>query len=255
VVKVYIFTDMEGISGITTNAIWDQKSDAYRAGRTLLTKEVNAAVEGALEGGATTVVVNDGHDGHNNIIVEDLHPEAEYETGECSLDETYDAAFLIGYHAMAGTEKAFLDHTQGPRWHNYFLNGIRVGEIGQCAAIAGHYGVPVVLVTGDAAACKEAKELLGDEIETVVVKYALNRFSARSIHPRKARRLIREAAKRALAKAHEIKPFKLKTPIEVKVEWATTDIADSLERREGVRRIDARTIVKIVPTALEILNF
>jgi len=252
--KVYIFTDMEGISGIVTHAIWDRSSEAYKIGRVLLTREVNAAIEGAIEGGATRIVVNDGHDGHNNIIVEELHPEAEYEAGDLSLDETFDAVFLIGFHAMAGTKGAFLDHTQGPKWYNYYLNGIRVGEIGQCAAIAGYYEVPVVLVTGDAAAVREAKELLGNEIETVIVKYALSRFYARSIHPKRARELIRRAAKRALAKTHLIKPFKLKTPIEVKVEWTTTDVADELERHPGVKRVDARTIIKIVPTALDILN-
>ena len=259
--KVYITTDMEGISGISDSrqVCCEPGSPEYAEGRRLLTAEVNAAVEGALAGGARDIVVTDGHGSGHNFLIEELHPEARYVSAPFSvkvaqaLDESFDAVVLLGYHAMAGTACAIIDHTQfGQVWFNYYLNGRRAGEIAQGAAIAGHYGVPVVCVTGDAATCAEARELLGD-VETVAVKEGYARYVALLLHPQKARRLITEAVARALGRLADFKPYRLETPIEVRIEVQRSNDADRYQRL-GWQRLDGRTIVKTVPDALGIID-
>jgi len=258
--KIYISTDLEGISGVLT---WEQtgrdgKGEAYQKACSLLTQEVNAAVEGTLAGGAQKVVVMDGHGGGFNFIVEELHPQAEHITGtgrNCSypgLDKTYDAVLLVGYHAMAGTKNAILDHTQSSKtWLNYYLNGQKMGEIGQAAVIAGHYQVPVIFESGDKAACQEAKELLGD-IETVEVKEGITRTCGKILAPERSRALIREGVAKALKRIKEFKPYVIKPPIEVKIEFQNTDVADARERA-GWPRVDGRTVCRTVDSALKIL--
>jgi len=259
--KVYITTDMEGISGISN---WRQvgmegRCPEYEEGRILLTDEVNAAVEGAIAGGAKDIVVVDGHNYGHNFIAERIHPEVRYVSSPGSvivaqaLDESFDAVILLGYHAMAGTPGAILDHTQSSTaWFNYYLNGRKVGEIAQGAAIAGHYNVPVVFVSGDKAACKEAVDLLGN-VETVAVKEGLSRTSALMLPPAKARALIADGIERALKRLDTFKPFKMKTPIEVKIEFQRTNDADRYQRM-GWKRLDGRTVSKIAKNALEIID-
>ena len=249
-------TDMEGVSGVHSRLVWDLKSEMYRVGRKMLTSDVNAAVEGALEAGATRIIVNDGHGEPNNILLEELNPAAEYEcpvSGSIGalylpgLDENFDAVFELGCHAMAGTEKAFLDHTQSGNWVNYFVNGVKMGEIGQVAVIAGHYGVPVTLVAGDLAATLEAKSLLGN-IEAVSVKTAYNRNYARCIHPAKTSLLIKDAAKNALSRAKEISPYVVKKPITLKLEYISED-----KFAETAERLEFKISTKTVDSALDIL--
>jgi len=264
--KIYIETDMEGISGIRRGdqGFVNPGTSNYKIGQRLLTADVNAAIEGALEAGAGEIVVNDGHGGGTHILAEELHPQAKLESPVSgrgkhyapSLNKTFSAVFVIGAHAMAGTEKAFLDHTQSSTdWYNYYLNGKKYGEIGQGAVVAGHYNVPVVLVTGDLAATIEAKKLLGKEIEVVAVKEGLSRNTAKSIHPSKAYQLIKKAALTSLSKIDRIKPLKLKLPIEIKLEFQRTELADDYEGKPNIKRIDSRTIVCKVKRQLDILNF
>ena len=261
--KIYIVTDIEGISGVVTFADsgrdTNRSGPRYEAARLLLTEDVNAAVQGAIDGGATEIIVNDGHDGGSNFVMEKLHPGAKYFTGSGraslldGLDKSTDAVMCVGYHAMSGTQKAVMDHTQSSKtWRRYFLNGIEMGEIGQMAVIAGYFNVPVVCVTGDLAATIEAKKLLGD-IETTAVKEGCSRTSAICLAPVKARELIRAAAKRSVGKINKIKPYKIKTPIEIKLECTTTDVADGYEAR-GAERLDAFTVRRVVPSALDILK-
>lgn len=264
--KIYIVTDMEGISGIRRGDKGFQVPDTptYPTGQRLLTADVNAAVEGALEGGAKEIVVNDGHGGGSHILVEQLHPEAKLESAVSgrnihympSLNKSFAAMFVIGAHAMAGTRKAFLDHTQSSKdWYNYYLNGKKYGEIGQYALAAGYYDVPVVLVSGDLAAIIEAKKMLGNKVELVAVKEALSRNVAKSIHPSKAHVLIKKAALKSMSKIGTVKPLKIKAPIEVKLEFQRTELADDYEGKANIKRIDARTISCKVNSQLDILNF
>lgn len=250
---------MEGVSGVYSRLVWDVRSEMYRIGRKMLTSDVNAAVEGALKAGATRIVVNDGHGEPNNILLEELNPNVEYECGVSAarwlpgLDESFDAVFAIGCHAMAGTEEAFLDHTQAGSWVNYFVNGVKMGEIGQTAVIAGHYAIPLVLVTGDLAATLEAKALLGN-IETVAVKTAYDRNYARCIHPKKTATLIKEAAEKALSRLKEIPAYVIKKPITVKLEYISVDkFSDSIPYGRGYERLELKVVTKTVDSALDIL--
>ncbi|NIA06433.1 MAG: aminopeptidase [Actinobacteria bacterium] len=259
--KIYIITDLEGISGILT---WEQagvpeKGSAYHDACRLLTKEVNAAVEGCLAGGAKTIVVLDGHMGGLNFIMDELHAGAEYITGPGriadlpGLDNSFDAVILIGFHAMAGTKGAILDHTQmSTRWLNYYVNGRKMGEIGQQAVQAGHFAVPVVFVSGDLAATREARELLGD-IKTVAVKEGYSRTAARCLPPVRARELIREGVKESLATIDKVNPYVITPPLEITLECQNTDVADAYEI-SGCARIDGRTVSKTVDSALEIVR-
>jgi len=220
--KIYIQVDMEGAAGVVF--FEDRKTDTHdnfnrrQRMRKLITGEVNAAIEGAFEGGATTVTVWDSHGEGYNIIFEELHPDAEIINGDYHrapwlpfFDEGYDAGFYIGAHAMAGTPFATLPHSRK------VLNRKVYGELGMFIAICGSRDVPVLLATGDQAAMKEARDLVPN-IETVITKKALCPFLAKSISPKKAQELIREASKRAIKRFKEIKPYKINPPYEFKIE-------------------------------------
>lgn len=246
--KVFISTDLEGVSGVVnTQEQCSPGGRYYEEARRLLTAEVNAAVEGLLEAGAQEIVVLDGHAG--GLYFPDLHPEAKAIIGNplpvhCGVDQSYDAYVLIGRHAMAGTYSGVLDHTQSSATIvNYWLNGKLIGEIGTGAALAGQFGVPTILVTGDEAATQEAQALLGD-VEVVAVKKGLSRGAALCLAPAKARQLIREAAARALQRLSDFKPFVIPPPYELKIEFMnSTRALEATIRSQSVERIDARTIV------------
>ena len=259
--KVYIITDMEGISGIRKQEQVQRDQPEYQPARRLLGGDINAAIAGAFEGGATEVVVNDGHGGGFNLIIEEMDPRAVYETPNTgldmlpALDESFDAMFCVGYHAMAGTLNGFLDHTQSSAsWFDFRINGRRVGELGQNGFWAGHYQVPIVLVTGDQAACDEAREFFGD-IETVAVKQGIGRQRARCLHPERAQALIREAATRAMALRERIPPLKADLPATIQLEYYRSDMADSVAMRPGTRRVDARTVERVVDDIRLMMSF
>lgn len=258
--KIYILTDMEGISGICRPEQVQKGNPEYERCRKLLCEDVNATVRGAFEGGATEVVVLDGHGDGNNFILELLDDRAIYEAVKSplevmpSLDENFNGLMQIGCHAMAGTINGFLDHTQSSiSWFNFYVNGRRFGEIGQAGAYAGAFGVPVIMVTGDKAACEEARAFFGD-IEVVAVKEGLGRNKARCIAPERAHKMIHYAAVRAVwrAKSGEFKPFILEASIEMRLELCRSDYADEYAARPGVKRLDARTVRKTIKSAREI---
>lgn len=256
--RIYIITDLEGVGGVLLPQQVQPGDPMYERARLLLTHEVNAAIEGALEGGAREILVLDGHGANSayNFVLEELHPEAQYIMGVPwqnylpGLNETFDAVFEVGFHSMAGTMKGVYDHTMSwDGWVNMTVNGIRMGEIGFCAAFAGHFGIPVALVTGDKAACEEATSLLGD-VCIVSVKEGISRFSAKCLHPIKIRELIKERAKQAIDKIHQIKPLNIGQPVEIKIEYSTTDLADGIKPKIKDRK-DARTMVCRGDTIIE----
>ena len=171
-----------------------------------MTEDVNAAIRGAFDGGAKEVFVTDGHAGGSNILIEELDPRASLNTGSPSplsmvqgVDEV-DGVIYVGYHARAGSPEGILDHTWSSRTvANVWLNDILVGEYGINAAVAGHFDVPVLMVTGDQTACMQTVELLGD-LETVVVKHATGRYSAECLSPKVAHGMIQKAAAKAVSK-------------------------------------------------------
>jgi D-amino peptidase len=248
--KVYILTDLEGAGGVVNRSQVFAGDPAYQKACEWLTLEVNAAVEGAIEGGATEILVLDGHgeSGARNLIYEKLHESARYIQGSPhteylqSLDSSFDAMFQIGAHAMSGTAGAVLEHTMSSTtWVEMLVNGTPMGEIGLCAAAVGHFGVPFVMVSGDDKACKEALGLVPG-IECAVVKQGISRHCANLLPMPVVHNLIREKAKSAMAKAKSSSPFKVESPVEILIEYFRTDLVDGIREREGVRKVGPRKV-------------
>ncbi len=244
--KVYISCDMEGVSGIVDSKQTRMDGEEYKRAQKLMTGEVNAAIEGALAGGATEILVNDSHGLMRNILIEELNPNAQLISGSSKplsmmqgIDESFDAAFFIGYHAQAGTPYSVLDHTYSSIVYQVSLNGRPVGETGLNAALAGYFGVPVALVSGDKQVVEEARALLGT-VEGVIVKESYGRYAARCLVPEEARRLIRQAAERALSK--ERKPFVIEPPITLAIDFTSSAHLDMAELIPGSRRTGGRHI-------------
>jgi D-amino peptidase len=246
---VLISADMEGISGVVTWDHVDAQHKEYDRFRKLMTDEVNAAIEGALSGGAERIVVNDSHGGMKNILIEELNSAAELISGSPKpfgmmqgIGPDVDAVFLVGYHAAAGTAGAILSHTWSARAVTQVqLNGQVVGETGLNAALAGSFGAPVALVTGDRAVTEEARALLG-EIETVPVKEGITRSAAQCLHPEVVRQRIRQAAERALQASSKIAPFVLEPPITVRVTFKHALQADLAAMIPYSRRVDGLVV-------------
>lgn len=244
--KVYISCDMEGISGVVAGKQTEMDGEEYKRAQKLMTGEVNAAIEGALAGGASEVLVNDSHGSMRNILIEELNPSAQLISGSPKplsmmqgIDGGFDAAFFIGYHAQAGTAYSVLDHTYSGIAYQVSLNGRPMGETGLNAALAGHFGVPVVLVTGDKLLVEEAKALLGT-VEGVAVKESYGRYAAKCLVPDAVHDLIREAAQRALSRGG--KPFVVKPPITLTVDFTSSAHLDMAELIPGVNRVSGRRI-------------
>ncbi|TKJ47695.1 hypothetical protein CEE34_02375 [Candidatus Aerophobetes bacterium Ae_b3a] len=245
--KVYIMTDLEGVAGV-----FDFESQAYPNGRyyeesrSLLTQEVNAAIEGSLLAGAEEILVIDGH-GYGGIKYEELHSKAKVFLGKpvpkpfCFLDESFAAVFLIGHHAMSGVEDGNLNHTYCPTSiANMWLNGKKIGEIGILIILAGCFNVPVLLITGDRAACEEARSYIPN-IEVAIVKEGINRTAAICLSKESSRGLIAEKAKKALQRKNEIEPYYLKGPFELVTEYTSSALAWAAYQRYGVEKVDSKT--------------
>ncbi len=248
--RVLIMSDMEGVSGIV---VWEQVNGGapqFEEGRRLYTEEINAAVRGAKVAGATEIVAVDCHGAgggwtFNSFVPELLDPDCEWVAHHPwsryteLLEQGCDAALFVGMHARANTPAGVLCHTiSSTTWRNLWFNDDLVGETGINAAVCGHYGCPVLLVTGDEATCREAKELLGDGLTSVAVKRGLSRYSARQIPPVRARQMIEEGAKRALQNLKAVKPYVPARPTMITVELSTVDSADKFRGRHGVEIVE-----------------
>jgi D-amino peptidase len=251
--KILIMTDLEGISGVDTiEKVSDVGTPGHRFALERLMLDLNSAVDGAYEGGATLVYVVDGHGGGNNFLTEMLDPRAVHLKDSESwqkvvTDGEIDAYMQIGAHAMAGTINGFLDHTQSSKsWFNYIVNGRKSGEIAQGAIFVGAFDVPCIMVSGDEAACVEAKAFLGG-IECAVVKYGVGRNKAKLVDLDEALKRIKAAARDSLKLVDKIKPYKPLLPMEIKLELYRSDMCDALmERCKDIERLDARTVLKLV---------
>jgi len=257
--KIYISTDLEGVCGVYR---FDQTREYGTPenieARHLLMGEVNAAVCGAFDGGATRVVVRDGHNGAKSFFPEDLDERAEMVMGRFSprnmvMQQGFDAAILLGFHAMSNTEGGILCHTQSSRtWDNYWINGELAGEIRQSSITLGAYDIPVVMVTGDDKAMKEAKDLLGDNIVTVQVKQGLGREGALMYSPKKARAMIREGAEKAMKVISRAEAYKQEFPATIRWQFLNSDIVTNY--KGDATRIDDRTLEKIVNSSGNIIS-
>lgn len=245
--KVFLSTDMEGTAGI---ADWEQcvgDGPQAAAGRQLLLAEVNAAIEGAVAGGATEIVVNDSHSTMRNLPAAALAGQASYISGSHKpmymmqgLDDSFDAAMFISYHGSVGAP-AGLSHTYNPRAVvEARLDGRVAGEAGINALVAAHYGVPVVLVTGDRCACEETAVFVPD-VHQAVVKEHVSRLAAHSMHPDRACALIREQAHAATAAAATAQPPSI-DPGVLELSVRHTDIAEAASWVRGVDRTGPRQL-------------
>jgi D-amino peptidase len=258
-VKVFIETDLEGISGVYRfEQTREYGTPANIEARHLLMGEVNAAVAGAFDGGATRVVVKDSHDGGKSFFPEELDERAEMIMGKSSpydvvLRQGFDAAIFVGYHAMSHTVDGVLCHTQSSlTWNNYWINGRLAGETEQSAILLGACDVPVVMVTGDDKTVREARNVLGDEIVTVQVKQGLSREAALMVAPKKARAMVRAGAAEALQRVSRVAPFKPEFPLTIRWQFKDSGIVD---RYQGdAQRIDATTLEKVVYAPEDIIT-
>jgi D-amino peptidase len=249
--KVFINTDLEGISGVDTmEKVSDIGTPGHRFALERLMLDLNAAVDGAFEGGATHVYVADGHGRADNFLLEMLDKRAIMTKGKLHklvTDGEIDAKMLVGAHAMAGTINGFLDHTLNSKaLFNYIVNGRKSGEIAQAAIYMGAYNIPFIMVSGDEAACVEAKSFLGN-IECAVVKYGIGRNNAKLVDLDGSLKKIKIAARDSLKLIGKIKPYKPLLPLDIRLEVYRSDMCDAImENCKNVERLDARTVRKLV---------
>lgn len=247
--RVLVSVDMEGVAGVADPGDTRPGSANYEHCRQLMSAECNAVVEGCFEAGATDVIVNDAHGDMTNLVQEAIDPRARVVRGWTKrlgmvegLEGDVDAAMFVGYHAAAGHADGVLNHTMnGQDILGVYLNTAPAGELRLNAAMAGSLGVPVVLVGGDDVVCGEARACLGD-VEVVEVKKAIDKFAALSLHPSRARTMLRQSAQRALERLPDARAFRVETPATLRVDWSSTSIAALCESVPGVRRVSAREV-------------
>jgi D-amino peptidase len=257
--KVFVSVDMEGISGVVDGEQVRDDAREYATARRWMAEDVNAVVAGLLQAGAGEIVVNDSHGSMRNLSPDDLRPEATLISGSpkplammAGLDGSFDAVVFVGYHAAAGSTAAILDHTiSSANVARITVNDVEMPELGLNAAIAGTLGVPVIMLSGDAATCRQAETVLGTGLVTVAVKEAFGRNAARLVPMHEARVLLEDGARTALRQKDRIRPFRLPPPYRFTVSFLTSAKAEPGELVPGVSRTDARTLAFTTEDFLE----
>jgi len=255
--NIFVMVDMEGISGICRSSQVMSSEADYQAARRFMTWDANACVDGLVAGGARKVVVRDAHSSGFNFLWDELDDRAEWIQGRSGTErmpgiDSFDGLVLLGYHAMAGTPRAILEHTMSSRaWQNFWLNGVRCGELGIDAAMAGDHGVPTVLASGDDKLCREARRFVKG-IVTVQVKKGLDCQGGQLLPKARAHERIRKGAAEAVARCKEIKPYKVRHPVRMRLELVSRGSVPA--GRRGVKVIDGRTYEVVAPTVEEALR-
>jgi len=253
-IKIFIETDLEGVSGVYRfSQTRDKGSPENIKACEYFMGDLAAVVRGLRDGGATEILVVDGH-GNQAMIPELMVAGAKYITGlprpqnnRWSLDKSYSGMVLFGFHAMNGTPDGVLCHTQSSESENrYWYNGVESGEIAQSASVAGFFGVPPILVTGDEATCREAKKFLGDAVVTVATKQGLARESAVLYPFEETRKALYEGAKKSIAAIPKCKPYVMELPIKVKEEY--------LEKAPSTIMPRLVTIEKVIENPLHLFD-
>ncbi len=244
--EIYITLDVEGVTTVTNLEQVRHGNPEFAGTRLLLTQEINASIDGALAAGVEGILVNEGHGQHRNVIPDLLNSNARLLTGRSKLfhlmegiDRGFEAMFMIGYHAGAGKRYGILGHT----FHafNCTVNGRYMSEVGLCVALAGYYGVPTVLVTGDTETCRDARDLVPN-METVAVKEGVSAASAINLHPSVAQQEIREAAERAIRRLPDIAPFVLEPPLVMELDLYSPLMGDMHGLIPGCERTGDRSV-------------
>lgn len=260
--KIYISADMEGVVGVVTGDQLGPSGFEYQRFREFMTQEVNTAIEAAFEAGATEVVVSDSHGNGENLLLEKLpdnivlvrswpRPLSMME----GIDETFDGAIFLGYHTSTTNTQGVRAHTMSSaRLTGVRLNGIPMSEAGINAAIAGHFDVPVIMISGDDAIVAEAQALLGD-VEGAVVKWALGFHSAKTLMPEAAYAVIREHVRAALGRLQDFTPYRVETPIQLDVSFKNYRPVEVLAYLPIVERVDAHTIRFVGEDMVQVSKF
>lgn len=268
--RILISADMEGTCGVSswvhvqapevTSSSQPASTVEYERFRKQMTAEVNAAIEGALAGGASGVLVNDSHDGQRNIVIENLHRDAQYISGADKpfgmmqgIDQDIDAVFYTGYHAKSGTVGAPLAHTWNGWVQDVRINGVSTGEFGINGAIAGEFDAPVIMVAGDNQAVQQTQSFLGEGISGAVVKWGISSSSARHLHPDVALDLIRKAAEESVRES-KAKPFVIEPNTEIVIEANHQARIDQAMLIPGTSRAGERSIAFNVDNGRELNN-
>ena len=232
-IRVFISVDMEGIGGITHSEMTSAEGREYERGRALMVAEVNAAIEGAREAGAADFLVNDSHGSMRNVKVEDLLPPARLISNNSKpmgmmegMSSDFDAVFFIGYHSMEGQPGVMAHTGSGGVVGGIQVDGRPMSEGGMNARVAGHFGAPVALATGDEDFVREIRTLVDSDLETVAVKRTIRLQTAELLHPEECRRLIREAARRAIERLPSFRPTRPGRPTTVEITYKSPDLAD-----------------------------
>lgn len=251
--KIYIVTDLEGVSGVYKfTQTRETDTPLAREARESFMEDLSAVVRGLRAGGATEILVLDGH-GNQAVIPHRMAPGARYLTGLPrpgglhGLDDTFAGVVLFGHHAMMGTPDGVLNHTQSSKSENrYWYNGVESGELAQVAAVAGHFGVPPILVTGDEATCREATRFFGPACVTVATKRGVARESAVLYPFEETRKALYTGARRAMRVMPQCKPYRLDFPIEARKQYLVFEDGrpPRLVTKEGA-----------IPDALHLLDF
>lgn len=247
--KIYISADMEGLAGVVTAEQLGPSGFEYERFRRFMTEEVLAAIEGARAAGAGEILVSDSHGNGQNLLIEMFPDDIEIVRSWPrplmmmeGIDESFDGVIFIGYHAGTTNPDGVRAHTMSSaRLADVRINGVSVPEAGINAAIAGHFGVPVIMLSGDDAIAAEAQAIIGD-IETAVVKQAISFHAARTLTPAAARALIRDAAERAVRRVGEFRPYTPQVPITTEVRFKNYQPSQLLALLPMFDRPDAHSV-------------
>jgi D-amino peptidase len=260
--KIYISADMEGVTGVVTGEQLGPQGFEYSRFREFMTQEVNAAIEGALAAGAAEIVVSDSHGNGQNLLIERLPKNVTLVRAfprplmmMQGIDETFAGVIFLGYHTGTTNPQGVRAHTMSSaRLADVQLQGASVSEAGINAAIAGHFNVPVILVSGDDAVVKETTALLGD-VEGATVKWSYGFHSAKTLMPEAAQQLIREKVKKAVGRIKDFKPYKLKPPVRLDVRFKNYRPSEVLSYLSIVERTDAHSIRFTGKDMIEVSRF
>lgn len=260
--KVYISADMEGVVGAVTGEQLGPSGFEYGRFREFMTAEVNAAIEAARGAGATEIVVSDSHGNGQNLLIERL-PEDVLVVRSWpralgmmhGIDASFDAAIFLGYHTSTTNPEGVRAHTMSSaNLTAVRLNGRPMPEAGINAAIAGHFGVPVVMVSGDDAIVEETRAILGD-VEGAVVKWSHGFHSATTLTPERAYRLIGERVRAALERLGDFEPYRLDEPVELEVSFKNYLQTQVLAYLPIVELVDSHTVRYVAPDMIEVSKF
>ncbi|MFD1064488.1 M55 family metallopeptidase [Oceanobacillus locisalsi] len=247
--KIYMSVDMEGITGLPDASFVDRGKQNYERARKIMTDEANYVIQAAFDYGAEEVLVNDSHSKMNNLLIDEIHPDALLITGEVKpfsmmqgLNDTYSGAFFIGYHTRAG-QHGVMSHSMVHAVRNFYINDHCIGEMGMNAYLAGYYGVPVLLTSGDNQAAAEAEKLI-PYVTTAVVKETISRSSVKSLTPKKAGQLLTEKVKMALDNRHLTEPLIPPEKPELTIEFNNSGQAEWANLMPGTKWIPGTTKVR-----------